>query len=702
MAKNLVIVESPTKQRTISKFLDSSFIIRSSFGHIRDLPANDLGVDIKNEFKPTYVLVEKGKKVISEIEKLAKSAEKIYLATDPDREGEAISWHLIEALPKVDKSKFRRISFHEITKSAILEAIKSPRDIDLNLINAQQARRILDRLVGYQISPILWSKIKKGLSAGRVQSVAVRLISERALEISAFKESDYYTIDGIFEKDGERFSAKMVKWKGSNVEETITLKLFAEDYKYKTSSFKSIEETAELVSTLKDLPFHVSSVEKKTVSKKPKPPFITSSLQQDSYTKLGFTPERTMRIAQSLYEGVNLAGEMTGLITYMRTDSFNVSADMQKKAAEFIRKNYGPQYAPAQTPVYLKKVKGAQEAHESIHPTNIAIIPQNIKEHLTADQYKLYDLIWKRFMASQMSPATFDSVSVEIKDSRDLSLFKTSGRTLKFDGYLKVYQDAEKEEEDEENEMSIPPLNEKDGLVLKDIQPKPHKTSPPPHYNEASLIKILEKHGIGRPSTYASIISTIIERGYVNREKDKRLTITELGKIVTGKLKMFFKDIMSLSYTASIEDKLDDIADGNVSWKDTIKDFYLEFSRNLENASKNMSTEKMAIKTNEKCPLCLSPMLLRESRFGKYLSCSRFPKCPGKIRLDANGNKIEGFVPIKTEKKCQKCKKGNMLLRKGPRGFFLGCSRFPLCRSIESITEEEAKSIIEQARRKSS
>ncbi|NLI09201.1 MAG: type I DNA topoisomerase [Elusimicrobia bacterium] len=700
MAKNLVIVESPTKQKTISKFLDSSYMIRSSFGHIRDLPQNDLGVDVKSGFKPTYVLVERGKKIISELDKIAKSADKIYLATDPDREGEAISWHLTEALKSADKSKFKRISFHEITKNAILEALKTPRDLDFNLVNAQQARRILDRLVGYQISPLLWAKIKKGLSAGRVQSVAVRLISERALEIESFKESDYYTIDGIFEKGGVKFPAKMIKWKGKNIEETVLLKLFAEDYKYKTSCFKTLEETAELISALKDCSFYVSSVERKTVSQKPKPPFITSSLQQDSYTRLGFTPERTMRIAQSLYEGVNIAGEMTGLITYMRTDSFNVSDDMRKKAADFIKKNYGQDYAPKDPPVYLKKVKGAQEAHESIHPTDINRKPADIKDFLSAEQYKLYDLIWKRFMASQMSPALFDSVSIEIKDDKDLSLFRTSGRTLKFEGYLKVYQESEKEEDEEEEEKSIPPIEEKDSLNLKDAQPKPHRTSPPAHYNEASLIKTLEKHGIGRPSTYASIISTIVERGYVKREKDKRLTITELGKIVTEKLKMFFKDIMSLSYTAQIEDKLDDIADGAVSWEKIISQFYSEFSKNLENASKNMGAAKMAVKTSEKCPLCLSPMLLRESRFGKYLSCSRFPKCQGKIQLDAQGNKIEKFNAVKTDKKCSKCKKGNMLLRKGPRGFFLGCSRFPSCRNIESLKDEEAAKIISENRGK--
>lgn len=700
MAKNLVIVESPTKQKTISKFLDASYAIRSSYGHIRDLPQNDIGVDFKNGFKPTYVIVEKGNKIIPELDKIAKTADKIYLATDPDREGEAISWHLTEVLRSADKSKFKRISFHEITKTAILEALKKPRDLDFNLINAQQARRILDRIVGYQISPLLWTKIKKGLSAGRVQSVAVRLISERASEIESFKVDDYFTIDGIFEKDKVRFVAKMVKWKGFNVQESVTLKLFAEDYSYKTSSFKTIEEMAELLSTIKDLSFFVSSVEKKTVSKKPKPPFITSSLQQDSYARFGFTAERTMRIAQSLYEGVNIAGEMTGLITYMRTDSFNVSQDMQKKASVFIKDVYGENYAPSSPPVYLKKVKGAQEAHESIHPTDINKKPQDIKDYLTAEQYKLYDLIWKRFISSQMSPASFDSVSVDIKDEKDLSLFRASGRTVKFDGYMKVYQDNEKDEDEDENEKGLPILNEKDELNLKDARPKPHKTSPPPHYNEASLIRTLERHGIGRPSTYASIISTIIDRGYIKKEKDKRLTITELGKLVTEKLKMFFKDIMSLSYTANIEDKLDDIADGVVSWEKVISDFYSEFSKNLKNASENMAKAKMAIKTSQKCPLCLSPMLLRESRFGKYLSCSRFPKCNGKIQIDAQGNKIEKFNPVKTDKECSKCKNGKMLLRKGPRGFFLGCSRFPSCRNIEGVSDEEASKIISHNRGK--
>lgn len=691
----VIIVESPTKQKTISKFLDKSFIVKSSYGHIRDLPVNELGVDLENGFKPKYVIIEKSKKNIDEIIKAVRKSSVVYLATDPDREGEAISWHIREILPEDDKKKIKRITFHEITKNAILNAIKQPRDIDFNLVNAQQARRILDRLVGYKLSPLLWDKVKKGLSAGRVQSVAVRLIAERAKEIENFKQEEYYTINGIFSKDKDKFDARLVKWEGENVEQTITLNLFAEDYKYKTSIFKTLDETAKVFSILKNLEFFVTSIEKKTISQKPKPPFITSTLQQEAYNKLGFSSERTMRVAQSLYEGVNINNEMTGLITYMRTDSFNVSKEMQEQTAQFIKNNFGPNYAPPTPPVYLKKVKGAQEAHEAIHPTDINKVPEKIKDFLTQDQYRLYDLIWKRFVASQMAEAIYDSVSIEISDKDGKSLFKVSGRTIKFDGYLKVYRET-KEEDEENEEKTLPPLKEGDKLFLIDIESKPHKTSPPPYYNEASLIKTLEKHGIGRPSTYATIISTIIERGYVKREKDKRLTITDLGILVTEKLKEFFPDIMSLSYTANIEDKLDDIADGTIDWEKVIRDFYDGFSKEIEKATLQMKSEKVAIKTNEKCPICLSPMVLRESKYGKYLSCSRFPKCPGKIPLDVNGNKIEKFQAIKTGKKCSKCKNGQMLLRKGPKGFFLGCSNFPKCKNIEQISDEEAKKIIEE------
>ena len=695
--KHLVIVESPTKEKTISRFLDSGYIVRSSFGHVRDLPKDELGVDVKDKFVAKYVLVERAKKIVAELNAIAKNVDVVYLATDPDREGEAISWHLREVIKTT--APFKRISFHEITKTAIDESLKSPRDLDMALVNAQQSRRIIDRIVGYKLSPLLWSKIKSGLSAGRVQSVTVRLIAERAKEIAAFKEEDYYTVYTKLAKgDSKDFDSKLVRWEGAAVEQTILLKLFAEDYRYRTSVFKKTEDTVEAATHLRNSTLKVSKVEAKAVRQKPKPPFITSTLQQDAYNKLGFSSDRTMKVAQSLYEGVELDGERSGLITYMRTDSFNVSADMQKEAAKFIAETYGKEFCPAKPPMYLKKVKGAQEAHEAIHPTSAYKRPEEVGKFLNADQAKLYDLIWRRFMASQMEEAIFDSLSVEFSDEKGRAVQRTSGRTVKFEGYLKIYMEEKEEEvagEDEEGLAPLPPLKEGDIVTLKDVFTKAHKTSPPPNYNEASIIKTLEKHGIGRPSTYAVIIKNVVERGYINREKDRKLLITELGTLVTEKLKDFFKDIMEISYTASIEDKLDDIADGNMDWVKFMQDFYGPFAAELATAERDMTKSRPnVIKTDEKCPLCLSPMVQRESRFGKYLSCSRFPKCKGKVPLDKEGNKQDYFAPIKTEKTCVKCNKNAMLLRKSARGYFLACSGFPKCRNIEQPTPEEVERLL--------
>ncbi|MEF3280882.1 MAG: type I DNA topoisomerase [Elusimicrobiota bacterium] len=695
--KNLVIVESPTKQKTISRFLPDGYIVKSSFGHIRDLPAKELGVAIEKKFEPKYVVVERGKKIIPEIAKIASSSDNIYLATDPDREGEAISWHITEILKNINYKKFKRIVFHEITKSAILQAIKNPRDIDMNLVNAQQARRILDRIVGYKISPLLWKKIKGGLSAGRVQSVAVRLIYERDKEIKNFELKDYYTINGRFEKDGVKFDARLFKWENENVDRYTTLKLFAEDYKYRSSIFDSKEKAASVLNYLSSKKFSVIKVESKTTTSKPKPPFITSTLQQEAYTKLGFSADRTMKIAQKLYEGVSVKGEMKGLITYMRTDSFNVSEDLQKQTALFIKKNYGENYCPQTPPVYSKKVKGAQEAHESIHPTDVNITPESIKNEVSSDEYLLYDLIWKRFVASQMENALFDQVTVEIEDSGNKAIFRTGGRTLKFDGYLKVYSDLTEDDkkDDENNSLSLPPLKEGDKLSLVDFDIDSHTTTPPPNYNEASLIKTLENHGIGRPSTYAMIITTIIKRGYVKKDKSKKMLITELGRKVTEKLIEFFPDIMSLGYTAEIEDKLDDIADGNVNWISLLENFYSSFKSKLDIAFSKMKFDGIIQHTNVKCKICGSDMILRESRYGKYLVCSKFPKCKGKINLDDNNE--EKFKGIKTTQKCEKCKDGYMILRKGPKGYFLGCSNFPKCRGVKQISQEEAQKMIAES-----
>ncbi|MBU2574873.1 MAG: type I DNA topoisomerase [Elusimicrobia bacterium] len=703
--KSLVIVESPTKEKTISRFLDGNYAVRSSYGHVRDLPKDELGVDVEHGFEPKYVLIDRARKIIPELNFLARNAEAIYLATDPDREGESISWHLAEAM-NADKTKFKRISFHEITKAAVAVSLKSPRELDMNLVNAQQARRITDRLVGYKLSPLLWAKIKSGLSAGRVQSVAVRLIAERAKEIAAFREEDYYTLCAKLAKAGSReFDARLVRWRGTAVEQTILLKLFAEDYRYKTSVFKKIEDTVEAATLLRNSTLKVSKIETKAVKQKPKPPFITSTLQQDAYNKLGFSSDRTMKVAQSLYEGVELGGERAGLITYMRTDSFNVSAEMQKETAKFVAEFYGRDFAPAQPPLYLKKVKGAQEAHEAIHPTSVYQKPEDVGAFLSPDQAKLYELIWRRFVASQMEDAVFDSVGVEITDANDVAVLRTSGRTMKFEGYLKVYREEKEdtvtdEEEDEESSM-IPPLNEGDTLILSDVITKSHKTGSPPNYNEASIIKTLEKHGIGRPSTYAVIIKNIVDRGYIKREKDRRLLITELGALVTEKLKDFFPDIMDISYTASIEDKLDDIADGAIDWVKMVKEFYGPFAANLESANQDMiKTMPNVLKTDEKCPLCLSPMVMRESRYGKYLSCSRFPKCKGKTPLDREGNKVDVFRPIPTEHTCAKCNKNKMLLRRSARGYFLACSGFPKCRNIDKVTDPEVEQIINGAKPK--
>ncbi|MEA3307283.1 MAG: type I DNA topoisomerase, partial [Elusimicrobiota bacterium] len=699
--KYLVIVESPTKEKTISRFLGASFRVKSSFGHIRDLPADCLGVDEEN-FSPTYKLLPRGNKIAAELNRLAKGCDSIYLATDPDREGEAIAWHLTHII-KVPEEKFKRIAFHEITKQAIAHSLETPRGIDMDLVNAQQARRIIDRLVGYKLSPLLWAKIKSGLSAGRVQSVSVRLIAERAKEIKAFKEEDYFTLLAKLTKDKSNdFDAKIVKWDGETIEKTVLMKLFSEDYRHKTSIFKKFEDTVPVATFLKENELKVQKVEKKSAKQKPRPPFITSTIQQDAYNRLGFSSDRTMRVAQSLYEGIDFKGEREGLITYMRTDSFNVSQEMLKETAKFIKESYGVDFVPEKFRIYSKKVKGAQEAHESIHPTNVYRTPESLKESLNVDQFKLYDLIWRRYVSCQMADAQFDVVSMEVGDEKKKALLRAGGRTMKFEGYLKVYKDLKKESDDndkDEKEGLLPVLKEGDIVDVKDIETKSHKTSHPPYYNEASIIRTLEKHGIGRPSTYAAIIKTVMDRGYIKRNpKEKKILITELGELVTEKLKNFFSDIMSLAYTAGIEDKLDSIAEGKDEWKKVMKDFYSPFTKNLKEASKDMTVTKPSVqKTKEKCPECGSLMDLRESRFGKYLACSRFPKCRGKIGLDAEGNKKIVVKPIKTDKTCTKCKKNKMLLRKSARGFFLACSGFPRCRNINPVTEEEVIKIHKDA-----
>ena len=587
--KKLVIVESPTKQKTISKILGNDFIVRSSFGHVRDLPSKDIGVDIEHGFNPTYVPVERAKRLIAELTAAAKNASEIYLATDPDREGEAIAWHLVELL-KLPKDRYQRIFFHEITPSAIKESFAHARKIDDNLVNAQQARRILDRIVGYKLSPLLWKKITSGLSAGRVQSVAVRLLAERAKEIAEFKEQEYWTIGAQFEKPNTApsFWARVTKWQGKNVEQTTTYKLFAEDYKVKTTVFDKPEKLAPLSDLLRKGPNVVAKVEKKEVKQKPKPPFITSSMQQDAYNKLGFPSQKTMMTAQHLYEGIEISGQTIGLITYMRTDSFNVSKLLQEQTKKFIGEKYGPAFVPAKQPVYKSKVMGAQEAHEAIHPTDVRRTPQAMKPYLTADQYKLYELIWLRFVASQMADAVFNTVSIDIASGEEKQCtLRANGRTVKFPGYLSIYKDQDDESSGDDTGTSalLPVLAEGDELNLLDLKTKDHKTPPPPCYNEASLIKTLEKHGIGRPSTYAPTIKTILDRKYIARQpKTSKLVATDLGITVTDSLKDFFKEIMDLSYTAGVEEQLDKVAEGSQKWVNLLSDFYGNFKQELTEA----------------------------------------------------------------------------------------------------------------------
>lgn len=739
--KALVIVESPTKQRTISKILGPNYIVKSSFGHVRDLPAKEIGVDELHDFKPTYVVSGKPR-IIADLKDAVKKAAIVYLATDPDREGEAIAWHL-EQLLKLKPENTRRIFFHEITDTAIKESFENARSIDHNLVDAQQARRVLDRLVGYKISPLLWRKITSGLSAGRVQSVAVRLLAERAKEIAEFKSKVYWTLRAKLEKKDTKpqFFARVLKWQGKNVESTTTYKLFAEDYKVKSTVFDTNESLAVVNAALRKGPITVEKVEKKEVKQHPKPPFITSTLQQDAYNKLGFSPQKTMQTAQSLYEGVEIAGRNVGLITYMRTDSFNVSTLLQTQTNKFIKEKYGANFAPAKPPVYKGKVKGAQEAHEAIHPTDVFKTPQSIKSSLTADQYKLYELIWLRFVASQMADAVFNTVSIDISaGGKTNCLLRTNGRTVKFEGYLSVYKDEEPEDNDKEENSSalLPALEEGDTLNLVDIETKDHKTAPPPNYNEASLIKTLEKHGIGRPSTYAPTIKTIMDRKYIEKlPKTTKLTATPLGIRVTDHLKEFFKDIMDLSYTAGVEEKLDDIAEGNKKWVAVLSDFYKGFSEDLKNASKNMNSS-VPVSSDQKCPICQKPMLLKHSRYGEYLvcsdttckgkinlnattsapaqptnevcdkcgapmvirtgrrgqflACSAYPKCKNTYSLNADGQKVAVKTALDSGKKCPNCGKP-LLLRHSARGAFLGCSGYPKCKTIVQVTPEEIKEI---------
>jgi len=698
---SLVIVESPTKQRTIAKFLGHGYTIIATLGHIRDLPSRTLGVDEENNFEPQYVILPKAKKVMPALKEAVKKADKVYLATDFDREGEAIAWHVAEAL-KVPADRMARITFHEITPEAIKESLEHPRDVDMNLVHSQQARRILDRLVGYKLSPLLWAKVRKGLSAGRVQSVALRLIVEREREIGAFKSQAYWTLKAELQKGKDTvFEAALVEIDGKKIEQTTVLKLFADDYRVTTTSLVDAKTVESLADRLKTAHYRVAKVTRKEARRSPAPPFMTATLQQDSSRRLGYSAVKTMVVAQQLYEGVDLgdAGSV-GLITYMRTDSLNIASVAQAEARQFITSRYGKEFLPESPRIYKSKSKGAQEAHEAIRPTSAARTPESIKAFLSTEQARLYDLIWRRFIASQMADAVFDTVGVDIDASPGLRapspegrgvggeatyLFHASGRTVKAPGFLKVYTDSEdKESADKTEGQKLPDLSEKDPLNLVRLLPEDHTSEPPPRFNEASLIKMLERHGIGRPSTYAPILQTIIGRGYV-RDENRRLFPSDLGAHVTDLLIGHFPEIVDLSFTARIEGELDEIAQGDAQWPAVIREFYTPFIKELAIANTAITTKPFEPKeSGDICEKCGAPMLLRESRFGRYLSCKTYPACKNKISLDSSGKKV---MPEVTDKTCEKCGKP-LVKRFGRRGPFLACSGYPECKTTYSVDKE--------------
>ncbi len=669
--KNLVIVESPTKARTISRFLGSDFVVESSFGHIRDLPASKLGVDVAKNFTPHYVIPPKAKSVVKKLKQEAQRADRIILATDEDREGEAIAWHLAEALD-LDASKssqVNRIVFHEITKGAIEDALAHPRRIDLKLVNAQQARRILDRIVGYTLSPFLWKKVYRGLSAGRVQSVAVRLIAEREREIQNFKPQEYWTLSALLQKsktaDEDAFEAHLFK-----IGET-PLDKFA---------LSNQDAAQKIIAALAHTEWSVANVEKRAVSKNPLPPFTTSTLQQDAFRRLGFSTKQTMVLAQQLYEGVELGEGSVGLITYMRTDSVNLSEESLKNAVMFLEKNLGANYALHSPRRFATKTKGAQEAHEAIRPTDPLRTPESIKNLLAPRQFKLYDLIWRRFIASQMPPAIFDATTVDIAAvASDQSptassqllvtkyTFRASGQTIRFDGFLKVWPAKTKE-------TLLPALDVREILALQKLLPQQHFTEPPPRYTEASLVKTLEQNGIGRPSTYAPTIATIQERGYVERHERRYLKPTEIGFVVNDLLVQHFPEIVDVQFTANMEDNLDEIAAGKKEWQPVLRSFYDPFAARVAEKQKEVGKITIEETTNEVCGICGKPMRVKLGRFGKFLACSGFPECKNTKPLAAK-NPAE-TIGIK----CPKCKEGDVITRfTKRRRMFYGCSRYPAC-----------------------
>jgi DNA topoisomerase-1 len=661
----LVIVESPAKARTLSKILGSNYKIKASMGHIRDLPRSSLGINIEDNFKPTYTVLKDKRKIIKELTSSVDGVNTIYLATDPDREGEAISWHLVNAmkLNKKDDIPVHRVSFHEITPEAVKKAFKNPRTIDMNLVNAQQARRLLDRIVGYKLSPLLWKKVLKGLSAGRVQSAAVRIIVDREKEISDFNAVEYWVLE-----------VELIKKLGlpDNVSFKALFYGMPDGTKVNISNKK---DAAKIEGTLKKSSYSVKDIQTKEQRRVPSPPFTTSTMQQEAWWRLRFPAKKTMSIAQQLYEGINIGKEgSVGLITYMRTDSTYVTPGAIEETREYVRNKFGEDYVPSKARVFSKKIKFSQEAHEAIRPTKISRVPDNLKGALTRDQFKLYDLIWKRMVASQMSEARYDAVNVDIKAdysrTKDSYLLKASSSKVKFAGYTVVYATTKEDGEPDDSSVNLPDLAKGEDLKFIDIYSQQKFTEPPPRYNEATLIKALEQKGIGRPSTYAPIISTIQDREYVYKENG-RFKPGNIGTIVNGILVEHFPNIVDLNFTAKIEDDLDRIASGKKEWISLLSDFYEPFAANLEKVGNNL--EKVPIESKEICPVCGKPMVIKSGRFGRFLACSGYPDCKKTMPLI---NKTGVLCPD-----CGDTEKGELVERRNKKKqAFYGCSRYPECR----------------------
>ncbi len=744
-----MIVESPAKSRTINKYLGSGFEVRASMGHIRDLPSKEFGVDLEKDFEPTYTIMPGKAKVVTALKSAAKKCKDVYLATDLDREGEAIAWHLAQILG-VPKDRIYRVIFNAITLTAIKQAFASPGRIDIDKVMAQQARRILDRIVGYQISPLLWKKVARGLSAGRVQSVAVKMVVQREREIRGFHPEEYWLIPAIFTTDlGSSYGPMWLDFtrtdketdKGPNVDEQNEWlakhnAFKAELHEIAGQKFKAstAEQAKRIYEAVRGASFSVGGVEKKESSSRPGPPFITSTLQQAAANRLGFSTKRTMSIAQQLYEGVDLGEEMgsLGLITYMRTDSTHISPEAINEARHFIENHYGKEYVPEKWNVFTAK-KSAQAAHEAIRPTDVDMTPQDIRSLVSEEQYKLYDLIWRRFVACQMSPAKWDVTNLDIVADTSIGkcLYKAGGKVLLFDGFTKVWPAPTAEQE-------LPAVKMGQELAVVDIRQEQHFTKPPARFTEASLVKALEKEGIGRPSTYASIISTIQDRGYVE-QKEKKLYATDLGEVVTDKLEEYFPKIMDVAFTRYMEEQLDKIEEQHLDWINVLNEFYGPFKKRLETATSEMKHAKAETTPSEyecprcgeklvyrfgkkgkflscsgypnckftwqcdkegkmveqkvsehKCPNCGKPLVHRMGRFGAFLGCSDYPNCKTIVKLDKEGNIAPPKPPAEpTGLKCYKCREGELVIRQSKKGPFMGCNRYPRCRTIVSIKQKD-------------